>query len=413
VTRVLVTDAGRGSGMAVIRSLGRRGIGVVAADSSRLSPGFVSKYVIGRVVYPSPDSGADGTVSALVKGAKEHGVDLVVPVGEDIVVLLSDARDAFPQRARLALPDSASLEIVRDKLETVELAARVDVPTPRTALARDADEALAQTSDFRWPIVLKPRASRAVRPGGTVDAFGVTYAADRHELAERMQEFEGRSAVLLQEYCVGEGHGIGLLTDSGRPLAAFQHRRLREVPFTGGPSSLRESVALDKRLLDYSLRLLGALEWTGPAMVEFKVERDQAQLMEINGRLWGSLALAVKSGVDFPGKLVDLYLGRGERLSAPTLKYAVGVRSRDIGLELTWIGSVLGRSRPYPFLPSPRRREAVRAALRLLDPRDGFDVMSVRDPLPGLAEVMTIVRKVSRRIAATRRFSARAATGKQ
>ena len=40
-------------------------------------------------------------------------------------------------------------------------------------------------------------------------------------------------------------------------------------------------------------------------MVEFKLDaRDGvAKLMEINGRFWGSLQLAVDAGVDFPAIL--------------------------------------------------------------------------------------------------------------
>jgi predicted ATP-grasp superfamily ATP-dependent carboligase len=327
-------------------------------------------------------------------------------------MLLSAERKQFSGVTTIALPDHAALETVRDKLETVKLADRLEIPAPRTALARDAEEALAQVHEFRWPVVLKPRASRALRQGGRVEAFGVAYAADASQLAERMRRFEGRTSVLLQEYCEGEGHGVGLLMNRGVPLAAFQHRRLREVPFTGGPSSLRESVPLDPVLFQRSVRLLQALEWTGPAMVEFKVSATTAALMEINGRIWGSLGLAVKSGVDFPRKIVDLYLEPSEPSTEAMRAYALGVRSRDLGLELTWIASVLGGRRPYDFLPSPRRRDALGAAIRLFDPRDGFDILSARDPLPGLAELLSIVRKVPRRIAPVARTHPRPIPGK-
>ncbi len=50
-------------------------------------------------------------------------------------------------------------------------------------------------------------------------------------------------------------------------------------------------------------RCCGALDWTGVAMVEFKLDaRDGvAKLMEINGRFWGSLQLADRRGRRFPG----------------------------------------------------------------------------------------------------------------
>src|SRR3712207_1619892 len=122
--------------------------------------------------------------------------------------------------------------------------------------------------------------------------LNVAYAGGFARLDRLMAPFEGRCPVLLQEYYRGEALGVELLTERGRPLLAFQHRRLREVPITGGASSFRESVPLDLALLELSLRIMRALDWTGLAMVEFKVGAEGPKLMEVNGRVWGSLPLA-------------------------------------------------------------------------------------------------------------------------
>lgn len=388
MSRVLVTDAGRGSGIATIRSLGRNGIEVVAADTSSRSPAFVSRYVQQKVVYPSPDTEPDAAIEALVSATRDHQVDLVVPVGETLVTLLTSARDRFPASTVLALAEAEALDLARDKRATVELAERLGIPTPRTVVVESVAEAGRAARELGWPVVLKPHVSRTIRDSGYMERFGVGYAADSEELAMRMGELEGRCAVLLQEYCGGEGHGVGLLMDRGHALLGFQHRRLREVPTTGGPSSFRESVPLDPRLLDDSVRLLRELRWTGPAMVEFKVGPAGAKLMEVNGRLWGSLALAVKSGVDLPSGIVDLYLSPDARPSqAPIPGYRVGVRSRDLTLEVSWIASVLRGAKPYGYLGMPRRRDALATAVRLFDPRDGYDILGRDDPLPGLVEL--------------------------
>ena len=54
---VLITDAGGEHALAVIRSLGRRGIRVVAADSTRWTQGGFSRFCAARAVYPSPVRG--------------------------------------------------------------------------------------------------------------------------------------------------------------------------------------------------------------------------------------------------------------------------------------------------------------------------------------------------------------------
>jgi hypothetical protein len=91
------------------------------------------------------------------------------------------------------------------------------------------------------------------------------------------------------------------------------HKRLREYPPSGGPSTAAASY-YSPRLEELGVKLLSALKWNGVAMVEFKfdIHRQDFVLMEINGKFWGSLELALRSGVNFGSDLIRLY--RGELL---------------------------------------------------------------------------------------------------
>jgi hypothetical protein len=134
-------------------------------------------------------------------------------------------------------------------------------------------------------------------------------------------------------------------------------------------------------------------------MVEFKLGASGPRLMEINGRVWGSLPLATHSGMDFPTKLARLYLdNHSDDESRPfDAAYRTGVRSRNLELELVWIASVLAQRSPCPFLPIPPRRAALTAALGLFDPRTKFDILSLSDPWPGIAEIPRIIRHLFRK----------------
>jgi len=388
---VLVTDAGRGSAVAFIRSLGRRGWDVTAADAHRWSAGWRSRYATHRLVYPDPVTDADAAVEAILETTRRRSIDLVLPITDDIGLPLSAARDRFDGVARLALPEPDALAIAHDKARTLELAVRVGVPIPPTIAIETADNAAAAVADLGWPVVIKPQTSREHRDGGTVDAFEVSYAADEATLRARVEALHGRTGVLLQRWQPGEGHGVELLTHQGRLLAAFQHRRIREVPVTGGASSLRESVALDPVLLDHASRLLAELAWTGLAMVEFRLTSAGPELMEINGRVWGSLPLAVRAGMDFPGRLADLLLdGPPPESTPPATDYRVGVRARNLRLDVAWIAGVATGRRRHPELPWPGRIRAAGAALSLLDPRIGDDLFVLDDMGPGLAQFAAI-----------------------
>jgi predicted ATP-grasp superfamily ATP-dependent carboligase len=78
---------------------------------------------------------------------------------------------------------------------------------------------------------------------------------------------------------------------------------------------------------EHATRLLDAIGWHGVAMVEFKNdERDAVpKLMEINGRLWGSLQLAIDAGVDFPALIARSAI---DGTFPPQPAYRVGVRNR-------------------------------------------------------------------------------------
>jgi hypothetical protein len=137
-------------------------------------------------------------------------------------------------------------------------------------------------------------------------------------------------------------------------------------------------------------------------MVEYRVGPDGPVLMEINGRVWGSMPLAVTAGMDFPARLVDLYTGRptvdGAARPAVATDYATGVRARNLELDLVWIGSVLRGSRRASIVPWPSRRAALGAMADLVDPRIRDDILAWRDPVPGAAELVRIVGKLASKL---------------
>lgn len=397
MTRVLVTDARRGSALAFIRSLGRRGDHVIAADSTTPSAGLRSRYAAGRVRYPAPTVDPAATGDALVRAAHDHGIELIVPITDEVILAVRDRLAELPVGCQVAIPDAAVARVVNDKQATVDLAVSLGVPVPHGLMGESPAAIRTAAERLGYPVVLKPVTSRVRGETGGVRQHAVMYALDAADL-ERSLGALGDIAVLVQRYWPGEGQGVELLLDHGRPVAAFQHRRLREVPVTGGASSLRESVPLDPTLFAHAARLLGALDFHGLAMVEFRVGPDGPALMEVNGRVWGSLPLAVAAGMDFPARLVDLYrpdaTSDGSGSTATATDYVPGVRARNLELDLIWIGSVLRGSQRASIGSWPPRRAAVRAIVDLISPGIQDDVLAWSDPAAGAAELVRIAAKV-------------------
>ena len=116
--------------------------------------------------------------------------------------------------------------------------------------------------------------------------------------------------------------------------------------------------------------------------------------MEINGRVWGSLTLAVVAGMDFQARLVDLYRDGSRSEAGVATDYAIGVRARNLELDLVWIGSVLRRARRPGIDAPPPRRAALGAIADLLDPGIHDDILAWTDPVPGAAELVRIAGKL-------------------
>jgi len=391
---ILVTSAHLGSSVTIIRSLSRAGYWVAAADSDPACLGFCSRFVNTKVVYPNPESHSQLFVEFLLKVIKKEKIDLLIPTTDyDIYPILAN-RELFDSVVMVALPENYLLDIVNDKIKTIQLAEKLNVPVPKTYVAKDSTEVANLEGKLSWPIVVKPQFSKKLTNGKKIESFQITYANSSDDLQRTMKVLENKCSVILQEYHSGIGYGIEMLTHKGAPVAAFAHKRLREIPITGGASSYRQSIKLDDKLFFYALKILKELRWNGLAMIEFKANESEAFLMEINGRVWGSLPLAVASGVNFPVLLANLFLSNnGEIKTSFPNDYKVGVRCRNLIPDLMWIVSVLMQHRKYPFLPIPKRPQAVKAILSFFNPFDKFDLFCFDDPMPGLAEFPLIPKK--------------------
>jgi predicted ATP-grasp superfamily ATP-dependent carboligase len=204
----------------------------------------------------------------------------------------------------------------------------------------------------------------------------------------------GAFPLLLQQRIVGPGLGIFLLVWDGDTVATFSHRRLREKPPSGGVSVYRESVVADPTLVARSKALLDHFDWRGVAMIEYKIDEvtGTPYLMEINGRFWGSLQLAIDAGVDFPNLLISTAVD-GTR--APDTRYRAGVRSRWWWGDVDQLLTRLRHSDAALALPpdaSPRGR-AILEFMRLWWPGDRNEVLRLDDPAPFVRESIDWFRR--------------------
>jgi predicted ATP-grasp superfamily ATP-dependent carboligase len=319
-----------------------------------------------------------GDVEAIVK---RYDIDFLIPIAEPALLAL------LPERARFAqtvfpFPDAELFKRICDKAYVAQVASTLGIAIPEQIQASSAAEALGpEVEALGFPIVLKPSRSVIDATFGLAKV-GVRYAFDREDLRREVALFDpGTYPLLIQQRVSGPGVGIFLLRWNGETRAHFAHRRLLEKPPSGGVSVYRESIAAPADLLARSEALLSALHWEGVAMIEYKVDASSGTpyLMEINGRFWGSLQLAIDAGVDFPRLLLACAENR-----APVTpgSYRVGVRSRWF-----WgtMDHLLARRRQADH-PGPSVPRVIGDLLAFWKRNDREEVLQFDDPRPFIRE---------------------------
>jgi predicted ATP-grasp superfamily ATP-dependent carboligase len=393
-------DAHLKSALAAIRSLGSRGIRVVAGADRRTAMGLHSKHVWKGFIYPSPYQNGKRFLDAIWREAEASRQPMVLYSFSDATFLpLYENRSRFEHLLSSYPEAESSVTIAFSKVATLKLAMRTGIETPPTHFLRNLSEVDEFAQAWRYPLVIKPCHSTSWHRGFALrlDPQFVFSVEEARGACEQMAQASG-ALPIMQEYLAGEELGVEFLCEKGEVLAAFAHRRLRSLSPVGGASVVKEAIPESyKSVGPHARRLIRELRWSGPAMIEFKVDdRDgRAKMMEINGRFWGSLPLAVVAGVDFPW----LYFCQvtGQEMPAMT-QYQEGIVSRHWLGDLANLAQVLLSRNPMRPLSFPKRSTALREFLfpgHAAQP----DVARVDDLVPAGAELLDALRRVGKRLA--------------
>ena len=382
---IIVLDGNENQAVAAVRSLASAGHHVTVGSSAPWSKAGWSRGCSATFGYPSPQNGIDAFVDAVAQAVKRRHQPLVLPMTERTTLPLSAMRARLQAAgAQFVLPAHDVVLRAFDKRRTTELARSLGIRVPETIEITSAECAESIASTLPYPVVLKPSTSEEWTSSGTRATGAPLYARDEGEFRTAYTRMSARcGSVLVQEFIEGSGVGYFALMRHGDLRAEFAHRRLRDVRPTGSGSSLRVSTTADPRIRSAALSLLEALDWHGVAMVEFRQQDDGTPVfLEINGRFWNSLALAVYAGANFPAWVAELAASGDVTAPAP---YRPGVRCRwFLGDARHLIEVFRGRPVGYPGR-FPQRLETLGSfLLPVVGTR--HDNFMWNDPLPELGD---------------------------
>lgn len=382
--RVLVTDGEQRSALAIVRSLGRAGHAVEVVSTSGKSLAGASRWVREDHPVPDPLGEPEAFAEAVLECVRQRSIDALIPVTEASLRVLLHLK---PELGDVLLPfaDAETFERVSDKKSILQVAEELGLFVPAQVSLADRESTAGLTLSF--PLVLKPWVS-VIRDEGRNRKLGVMHVSSPAELEASLAALpDAAFPVLAQHRIIGPGVGIFLLTWAGRTRAEFAHRRIREKPPSGGVSVYRESIHVPPEWVEQAERLLERIGWHGVAMVEFKIDSETGRpyLMEVNGRFWGSLQLAIDAGVDFPRLLLDF--ARGLDVGSPP-PYRDGIRLRWEWGDVDHLLARICKSKVELHLPgdAPSRLSTTLQVMVPWRPGERWEVLRPSDPRPFFRE---------------------------
>ncbi|PWR72834.1 carboxylate--amine ligase [Methanospirillum lacunae] len=361
---VLITTGESIKALTIARSLGEKKISITIGSSENRSISSFSRYCHSNFLYPSP-SNSQKFISALSHFLNHNHHDVLIPVHSKDTIIISKYREKLEKYTTIPLASYDTMLTLSDKSKLPSIAKELEIKIPKTFLP-SSNYPLQKISEIiQYPVVIKLR--------NRTSSIGQTYAYNADDLCQKYQKtiltynLAPNEYPIIQEYINGVGYGVSMLYNRGELRAKFTHKRIREYPITGGPSTYRISTKHAK-MESIAEQLLSHNSWHGVAMVEFKLNNEgEPYLLEVNPRFWGSLNTAVLSGVDFPYLLYQMAV---EGDTPRVMDYNINVVSMNYCID------TLTR---YNLFKSQKSLHIIKDFM-VFPYHD--DIASIKDPLP-------------------------------
>jgi D-aspartate ligase len=311
-------------GLAIARSLGRRGIPVYIIDDQYCVSSF-SRYAT-KVIRVESILDERKTVDAVLEVGRRYNLRdwVLFPTRDENVAAFSRYRNELAAFFRVTTGDWNSVEWAWDKKKTYELAERLDIPCPKTFNPRSLDELPDLYS--RLPLAIKPAVKENFFYATGAKAWRVNTPEQLRSMYEKAINLIRPEEILIQEIVPGDGneqYSYCAFVRNGAPFSVLTARRARQHPREFGRAASYVETIDAPEIEHLSERFLKAIRYHGIVEIEFKRDprNGEYKLLDVNARPWGFHAIGPAAGIDFA------YLAYADQMGLPIepVRAAAGV----------------------------------------------------------------------------------------
>lgn len=314
---VLVAEAQTTGSIAVIRSLGRAGYPVYGYSFDENALGLKSNFIKKALIAPRYRN-KNEFIQWLKETVNKYKIRVFIP-SEPCFLAIKDVYEEFKN----LIPVSKRKDIIYKGLSKYDLFNSFNIATklkeniPKTILVSmsELNHIRDEIRSLGKYIIVKVDAihsysgyeSKVIKLNNDENV----YPKLKHILTDISPK------ILVQSFEEGIGVGVFFLRFNNEILARFMHRRIHEVPHTGGASSYRKAW-WNQEIYEDAFKRIEHIHWEGVAMFEYRYNPTEKEfyLLELNARFWGSLHLPIFAGIDFPRLLVDAFVGYPKKVDS-------------------------------------------------------------------------------------------------
>lgn len=315
------------STLAIVRSLGRRGIPVVLITTAARDAVIDSRYVKHVEYCPFLHDSEEGLRDFVIECAKKYsGEKVLMPAVDEMSYFVGKFYDALSPYFKIPAPNWTAVSRINNKRFQYEAADKLGIPIPETYYAETVEAVKELSSTIsNYPYVIKPNVSFEWKLKAAQSKVQgkkgvlVTDAADLMEKAEQI--FVPGQEFMIQEVIGGRDERLvtclGFYEEDSTPNSWFIRKKFRQCPIDFGYCTMTESCHNDT-VYEQTKNLLAEMSYYGIAGVEWKLDpkTDTYKLIEINARPVNTTGCAVASGVDLPS--IAYFYAIGKPLPAVT-----------------------------------------------------------------------------------------------
>ncbi len=291
--RVLVSAVGSTTALSAIKGFRRGTLPVYILGTDSNSHDTVAGSVFCDAFERVPLFHSDEYIPKMLEVCEKHKIQVIVPIVDEEVLLLSQNKAAFLEKGIHIVASSHETVLnCNDKLKTYQALLAQGVETTPTWLLEEVE-----ASSVIFPLFSKPRKGLSSR--------GISLIST----VEELQSLRSKSSdCVVQPYYPGTLYVVDVLnTTDGKNIFALP--RIEHESKSG--VGVKSTTTHNDTLTMISREVSEALGICGPANIEFiQTEDGEFHFIEINPRFSAGSILSTVAGVNIHQQALELFLGK-------------------------------------------------------------------------------------------------------